>query len=159
MASDTVFTTLVTIPIYVQLPSIEDNIRNRHLLITVRLLEGAPDHVHLDIAWNVIHASTSASIGPSIVSAPTRRGVQLFATRSPTSTPIYVLISRLNRYGDRYHVAVAIHIHEGVSGRVNVHTNFIHIRRRHILRSREIAVGPTQLAQSPQPSPRSSPSP
>ncbi|KAI9059958.1 hypothetical protein FKP32DRAFT_1578950 [Trametes sanguinea] len=131
---------LLSFPIYVQLQAVDERIRNRHILITLRLIEDSPDIVHLDTTCIVINASTHASIGPPSVSAPSRRGVQLFADLDPTTRPMYILISRLNRFGERYHLAVALHIQEGASGQVNIHASFIDIRRCLTLRSRPISI-------------------
>ncbi|KAI9064828.1 hypothetical protein FKP32DRAFT_1675215 [Trametes sanguinea] len=135
MAADTVVRILISIPVYIQLPATEDFPRNRHILLTVRLIEIDPDNVRVDLAWNVVIPSASASVGPAIVYAPELRGVHLFTTSDPISTPIYILFSPLNQFGICYHINTAIQIDVSASGEVTIAAEFMQIHHRPTIRS------------------------
>ncbi|KAI9067885.1 hypothetical protein FKP32DRAFT_1672609 [Trametes sanguinea] len=139
MAAYTTTNTLLTIPIYVQLPLTNTIPHNRHVLITLRLFESTPDMLRLEVAWNVFNASLSAPAGPGRISVPNRRGVQVFLPPSPMSGPIYTIISRFNDVGETYHLSVAINIREAAGERVRVNADFTRIQGRNLIRSEEFS--------------------
>ncbi|KAI0335953.1 hypothetical protein GY45DRAFT_1239310 [Cubamyces sp. BRFM 1775] len=140
MATNTVFGVLLHIPLYVQLPPADGSSTNRHLLISVQLIEINDQHVRVETAWNCIHGPNTMPSGPILTSVPPRPGVHIFMPRDPLSMPIYVLISRFNSYGERYHIATGIQICEWIPGIIEVEAEYTSLRSRNLLRSRPICV-------------------
>ncbi|KAH9855228.1 hypothetical protein C2E23DRAFT_725057 [Lenzites betulinus] len=131
---------VLSVPIYIQAPPAEDGTCNRHLLVTVHLIQVGPDNVRVETSWNALEWSASAPTTNVEVSVPRRRGVQVYLPRNPFNMPMYVVITRRNRYGTSYRVGTAIHLRDSPSGTIGLDVSFLHIRRRNALHSSHVCI-------------------
>ncbi|EIW62572.1 uncharacterized protein TRAVEDRAFT_17222 [Trametes versicolor FP-101664 SS1] len=140
MASDGNPDILLSVPIYIQAPPIEGGDRNRHILINVRLLHVDDDSVRLEAVWNSLEAMPYGPVGVTGIVVPRRVGLQVFLPRDPFVMPIYVIITRQNRFGSRYQLGAAVHLHEWIPGIIEVDIDFLRIRRRNVHRSSVLSI-------------------
>ncbi|KAH9853916.1 hypothetical protein C2E23DRAFT_727589 [Lenzites betulinus] len=131
---------ILSIPIYIQLPPALGDAVNRHILVSIRLLAVDNDSVRIESAHTILDMAGDYPLGPTGIMAPRRQGVQLFMPRDPLTMPLYVLISRVNRLGTKYHISVAISIREWTPGELDVEVECLRVRDRNVRRSAPIRV-------------------
>ncbi|KAL1941337.1 hypothetical protein VTO73DRAFT_7154 [Trametes versicolor] len=131
---------LLNIPIYIQTPPHDGGTRNRHVLICVRLLRVDADNVRVETVWNSLQCPTSDTIGEPSVHIPRRQGVQAFIPPDPFRMPIYVVITRRNRYGTSFHVGTALQLYERLAGAIGVTIQHLRVRRRNIFHSSALRI-------------------
>lgn len=123
----------------------------------MRLLYVDDDSVRLEAVWNSLEAMPYGPVGATGIIVARRVGVQVFLPRDPFAMPIYLIITRLNRFGSRvrvsimyiacsvlisfqYQLGAAVHIHEWIPSVIEVDIDFLRIRRRNVRRSSVLSI-------------------